>query len=59
MRMIANPVVLFAGGRGRIDVNRDVAQVRQMMQELMPHFTGNFVPVFDRELSLHRNVDIG
>jgi hypothetical protein len=47
MLMIANPMVLFAGGRGRVNVNRGIAQVRQMVQQLMPHLSGNRMTLFD------------
>ena len=59
MLMIANSMVLFARGRGRVNVNRGIAKVRQMMQELMPHFTGNLVTLFDRKIRLHSNIDFG
>lgn len=44
MGMFSDPVMLFAGRMRRIDVNRNVGEVTQMMEELMSHFHGDVVP---------------
>src|SRR5574341_1074732 len=57
MLMLGNPMVFLAGGVERIDVDDGIAEVRQVMEELMPHFRGNSMPLGDRQMRTDGNIE--
>jgi hypothetical protein len=50
MIMFCNPMMRLAGGVQRVDMNRGVGKIPQLMQESMPNLSGDLVSLLDRPL---------
>jgi hypothetical protein len=57
--MFHDAMVLFAGGVQGVHMNHGVGEMPHVMQQLMPHFCGNGMPLSHRQLRLHGNVQFG
>jgi hypothetical protein len=58
MGVVRNEMMAFTRSRGRINVDRDIGKVRQMVQELMTDFPRNLMTLFDCKIRLYGDIDI-
>jgi len=52
-------MMMFTRSRGRINVDRDIGKVWQMVQELMTDFSRNLMTLFDCKIRLYGDIDVG
>jgi len=57
--MFGDVVMSLARGVQRIDVDRDIGQIPQMMQKLVPNLRGDLVPLLHRESWTDGDVHFG
>ena len=54
--MFRNTMIFLAGGVQRVHVDERISEMRQVMQELMPHFRGNGMALGDRQMGTDGNI---
>src|SRR2546427_1856173 len=57
--VLVYPMMYLPCRSSGIDVKRHATEVRQMMKKVMPHFARDLMAARDRQITSHRETDIG